>query len=146
MTYLGNWAPLLLGAQDENGHARWEWSCAVTFVWWAGHTTQGENGLARWHGCMWWEWSYKVTFSWWRVQLDKSTQSHLAPMQNGKIVSHGCEVTLGRCYLSDVQSANDEDFQKFSLILLQSHLMWPSPPCTHVKWQICLAWMWGDFE
>ena len=41
---------------------------------------------------------------------------HLASTQNGNVVSYGCKVTLGRCYLGNVQSANDEYFHKFSLI------------------------------
>ena len=39
---------------------------------------------------------------------------HLSSTRNGKVVSHGHGVTLGRCYLGCVQSANDEDFLKFT--------------------------------
>ena len=64
----------------------------------------GENGHTRWllHGG-----GNNLTLA-----PKVSSNQH----ENGKVVSHGHEINLGRCYFSNVQSANDEDFQKFSLL------------------------------
>ena len=64
---------------------------------------------------------------------------HFMATQNGKVVLFGCDMTLGRCYLSDVQAANDEDFQKFSLTYfckVSSHPRKTTLPfCVHARWE-----------
>ena len=66
--------------------------------------------------------------------------SHLMSTQKGKVVSGGCEMTLGQCYLSNVQYRNDEDFQKFTLIYFYKVTLHPCettlPPCVHSR-QLC---------
>ena len=125
-------------------NTRWEWPCEVNMRWeWPREVNM------RWE----WPRevrmvTHKVTSAWWRRQLDtqrevdtswewpckvrfaKSHRIHarqicqFVSMQNGKVVSHGCAVTLGRCYLGNVLRSKDVGFESGRSTHLVTH--WPT--------------------
>ena len=160
-----SWHEMRMAMQGENGHARWLLHggednlihvpkvilppCEMTFEWWRGQlNTQCKVWMsscihAKWQSLLTWTQSvlcgHEVTM-WSRTMtklsyMDARWLSYLASMQNDKVVSCGCEVALGRRYLSDVQNANDEDFQKISFIYFCKVTL-----CGHPR----LVSMWND--